>query len=67
MSEYKVVFEIEIDAEDEYEAAEKVQEELRDENIDWQFYVQKYNDNTVWSVDLQENTSRESKYIPLIR
>lgn len=67
MATFKVVFEIEIEAESPFEGARTVQDWLLHNN--WQFYVQDDKGN-VHSVDLQENDEDAvlpvDKYEPLI-
>ena len=52
MPNYKVVFEIEVDADFPIEAAKKVQEWLRKDN--WQWYIQNDETEEIFSVDLTE-------------
>lgn len=54
MATHRVTFEIEVDAEDELQAAETVRDWLRNPNTEWQFYVQDTNTDKIYSVDLQE-------------
>lgn len=52
MANFKVVFEIEVDANNPLEAAQETQRWLR--NDDWQYYVQNCETHKVFSVDLDE-------------
>jgi hypothetical protein len=71
MANYRVVYEIEVEAENSFEAARTVRDWLRNPNTEWQFYVQ--NDKTleVNSVDLSEADEDAvlpvDKYEPLIK
>lgn len=71
MSTHRVVFEIEVDAEDTFNAARTVRDWLRNPNTDWQFYVQDVKTNEIDSVDLQEEDQDAvlpvKKYEPLIK
>jgi hypothetical protein len=52
MGNFKVSFEIEVDASSPLAAAKEVQDWMRSD--DWQFYVQNTYSKEVFSVDLQE-------------
>jgi hypothetical protein len=69
MANFKVSFEIEVDASCPLVAAQQVQRWLRKD--DWQFYVQNRDTKEVFSVDLQEEDEDAvlpvEKYIPLIQ
>lgn len=52
MARFKVVFEIEVDADTPIKAAKEVQSMVRED--DWQWFVQNDETNEVFSVDLQE-------------
>lgn len=73
MSEYKVVLEIEIEAESPIEAVKEIQEWLDEGNTKWQYYIQKDSkkDDTVYSIDLSEEVDDQiqevDNYIPLIK
>jgi hypothetical protein len=71
MANFKVVFEIDVEAENPLQAARTVQEWLQDSLSDWQYYVQERGDNKVVSVDLTENESEAvspvEKYEPMIK
>jgi len=71
MANYKVVFEIEVDAESPLEAAKTVQDWLQDPSDNWQFYVMNEDTQKVYSVDLDEHESVAvvdvERYLPLIR
>jgi len=73
MKNYKVVFEIEINAASPLEAAKKVQNWLQNENDNWQYYVQETNRKNakIVSVDLDENDESAvlpaDNYEPLIK
>jgi len=72
MANYKVVLEIEIDANSPLEAAQKTQDWIREPDTDWQYYVQRASrkDDEVFSVDLSEEDENAvydaDNYIPLI-
>ena len=71
MAEFKVVWEIQLDAENPLDAAKKAQEWQKDyENEATQFYVQKDGEKEVFSVDLNEDDEDAvlpvDKYVPLI-
>ena len=53
MATYSVVYEIEVDAENSFEAARTVRDWLRNPNTEWQFYVQS-DDQKIHSVDFSE-------------
>ena len=71
MATYRVVFEIEAEAENSFEAARTVQDWLRNNKTDWQYYVQDDHTNEVTSVDLSEDREDAvlpvDKYEPLIK
>jgi len=71
MANYKVVLEIEIDANSPLDAAKKVQEWLNEADQMWAFYVQEEDIKQVFSVDLSEEDEdvviEYDNYIPLIR
>ena len=68
----RVVFEIEINAETNIEAAKIVQDWLRNPNDNWQFYVQDEDTKKIVSVDLDEDEScmehnvNTNEYSPMI-
>ena len=70
MITHKVVFEIEVEAENPLEAAKEVQSLLRDNDTDLQFYVQKDGEENTVIVDLSEKEEDPifeiSNYISLI-
>ncbi len=51
---YKVVYEIEVDATSPLEAAKQVAEWLKENDTSSMFYVQAEDDNKVFSIDLEE-------------
>jgi hypothetical protein len=51
---YKVVYEIEIEADSPLEAAKQVAEWLKENDTSSMFYVQAEDDNKVFSIDLEE-------------
>lgn len=69
MANFRVVFEIEVEASCPLVAAQEVQRWLRKD--DWQFYVQNRETEEVVSVDLQEEDDNAvlpvHKYHPLIQ
>jgi len=64
MATHRVTFEIEVDAEDSFSAAQTVRDWLRNPDTEWQFYVQDTNTKEVFSVDLQEPD--EDAVLPVI-
>lgn len=70
MSHYKIVLELELEADSPLEAAKLAQEWERDVNVDLQYWVQD-NSETVYSVDLaeldEEAVIEIDNYIPLIK
>lgn len=68
---YKVVLEIEIEADNPLEAAKKTQEWGREFDTDLQYYVQEPKSDIVYSVDLSEDDDEAvneiDNYIPLIK
>jgi len=54
MKNYKVVYEIEIEAESPLEAAKQVAEWLKENDTSSMFYVQGEDETKVFSIDLQE-------------
>ena len=68
---YRVVFEIEVDAQDPLAAAKEVQDWLQNPNDNWQFYVQEDDDSNINSVDLDEDEScavlPADNYQPMIK
>jgi len=73
MATFKVVFEIDIEANTPLEAAKKVQDWLQNENDNWQYYVQESDRKNakILSVDLDENDESAvlpaDNYEPLIK
>jgi len=71
MANYKVVLEIEIDANSPLEAAQKTQDWIREPDTDWQYYVQHTASEDTFSVDLSEEDEDAvydaDNYIPLIK
>lgn len=54
---YRVVFEINVESDNVLNAAKTVQDWLRDESTNWQFYVQNDdNSEDIYSVDLEDNS-----------
>lgn len=57
MAEYKVVFEIQVDAESPLEAAKTVQSWIQERGSNWQYVVQQDDDelnHPIYLVDLEE-------------
>lgn len=54
MKNYKVVYEIEVEANSPLEAAKQVAEWLKENDTSSMFYVQAEDENEVVSIDLQE-------------
>ena len=71
MALYKVVWEIEIDADTPLAAAKEAQKWLQDKQSDWQFYVQEDGTHELFSVDLQEEDEDAvlpvDEYEPMIK
>ena len=72
MATFKVVFEIDVDAETPLEAAKIVEDWLHNPNDHWQYYVQPCDKSEdVFSVDLDEDDScaviEIDNYIPSIK
>ena len=69
MANFKVVFEIKVDASCPLVAAQEVQRRMR--NDDWQFYVQNCDTHKVFSVDLNEEDENAvipvKEYHPIIK
>ena len=68
---YRVVFEIEVEAESPLEAAKTVEDWLQDPNDHWQYYVQPCDKSEdVFSVDLEEEDENAvvvaNEYVPII-
>jgi hypothetical protein len=57
MAKFKVVHEIEVEANSPLQAAKTIQEWMDDADQKWQFYVQRENGKKVYSVDLSEDDS----------
>jgi len=70
MGNYRVILEVEVDANTPMGAAINVQDRLQDPNADWQYYVQHSKSQRIYSVDLgqqEEDAVQEiDNYIPLI-
>jgi len=70
MAEYKVVFEIQVDADDPKDAAQTVQDWIKETGAFFQFYVQKEYDKDnkdIYSVDLNEGETKiVTDYTPMI-
>lgn len=55
MKIFKVIFEIDIDADNPTDAAEKVQRMIQEEtDANWQWYVNEHGSKDIYSVDLEE-------------
>ena len=72
MARHKVVFEIEVEAENPLEAAKEIQSWLDEGDQKWQFYVQPCDKSEdVFSIDLQEDdedaVQELDNYIPMIK
>jgi hypothetical protein len=65
MATHRVVFEIEVEAENSFEASRTVRDWLRNPNTEWQFYVQDVETKEVVSVDLSEED--EDAVLPVIK
>jgi len=68
---YKIVLEIEAEAENPLEAAKEIQSWLDAANNKWVFYVQEEDSSKVFSVDLDEDDDdavlEVDDYIPMIK
>jgi hypothetical protein len=71
MANFKVVFEITVEAKNPLEAAKEIQSWLDAGDHKWQFYVQKEGRKEVVSVDLDEDDSAAvlsvTEYSPMIQ
>jgi hypothetical protein len=71
MATFKVVHEINVEANSPLQAAKKIQKWMDEADNKWQFYVQRENGKKVYSVDLQEDDSVAvlpvSVYHPMIQ
>jgi hypothetical protein len=65
MANYRVVYEIEVEAENSFEAARTVRDWLRNPNTEWQFIVQDEDTKKVVSIDMSE--SREDAVLPVVK
>lgn len=71
MAEYKVVFEIQVDAESPLEAAKTVQNWMKEPGASWEFVVQMDGDNPIYLVAPEEEEGDavlqiDNDYKPLI-
>lgn len=68
---YKIVWEIDVEADTPLEAAKTAQEYMRDDKCDWFFYVQKHDSDEILGVDLQEEDEdavlKVLNYQPIIK
>jgi len=69
--EFKIAWEISIDAANPLEAAKLATEMMRDKGSEWQFYVQEDESNDIFSVDLEEEDEDavllvNGNYVPTI-
>jgi hypothetical protein len=71
MAKFKVVHEIEVEANSPLQAAKTIQEWMDDADQKWQFYVQRENGKKIYSVDLNESNSDAvlpvTEYSPMIQ
>lgn len=71
MADYRVVFEIEVQAETSVDAAKKVEDWLQNPNDHWQYYVQNVETSKIESIDLDEDEScmvcDANDYFPMIK
>jgi len=71
MATHRVVIEIEVDAENNFEAAQTVRDWLRNPYTEWQFYVQNAESKEVTSIDFTEADEDAElpveKYEPMIK
>ena len=69
METFKVVFEIELNAQNPTEAARFVQDWLQNSSENWQFNVQNKKSKKIHSIDLEQNTIVEitDTYKPMIK
>lgn len=71
MKTYKVVLEIEVTEDSPLEAAKEIQRWLDAADRNWQYYVQEADEETIFSVDLEDNDEDAvqvvQNYKPLIQ
>jgi len=71
MKNFKIVWEIELTAENPLDAAKTAQEWIRDERNYWQFWVQDEETEEIFTVDLEEPDENAvldvETFTPLIR
>jgi len=71
MANFKISWEIELDAETPLAAAKEAQKWMRSKGTDWLFYVQEEHSTDIFSVDLAEEDENAvlhtSEYVPLIK
>jgi hypothetical protein len=70
MAEKRVIYEIEVDADTNIEAAKTVQDWLQDPSLNWQFYVQDVETKEIVSIELNKDESHmevpANDYTPMI-
>lgn len=72
MAEFKVVMEIQVEAENPLEAARQVENWIKEEGEHFQYYVQEDGKEEIYSIDLEETDEdailpiNPSDYIPII-
>jgi hypothetical protein len=71
MAQFKVVWDIELDAESPLEAAKEAQRWMQDSDANWQFYVQEEGKSEIFNIDLEEEDEDAvlpvENYEPLIK
>ena len=71
MKNFRVVLEIQVDANTPLDAAKKLQDWLHESDSNWQYYVQEDNDGTIHSIDLNETDEdavlNANNYQPMIK
>lgn len=71
MANFKIVWEMELEASTPLEAAKEAQKWMQDPTANWQFYVQKDHSKEVFSVDLDEEDEDAvlpvTEYHPIIK
>jgi hypothetical protein len=73
MANFKIVWDIELEAENPLEAAKKAQEWLKENDTNWSFYVQNDRSDEIFSVDLADDDENavllvtKGEYKPMIQ
>ncbi len=71
MANFKVVWDIEVNAETPLEAAKQAQQWMQRTDSNWQFYIQEEGKKEIFDVDLEEEDENAvlpvKNYIPMIK